>query len=115
MSRITHPTNAASAVVGSEAAPAKLMTTAPRLFACHVVTAFVFLDALSALGTLFDAPPVIEGLQQRSLFVVFRISIILRAGVAGAALVPLTTGRETGLALALVARESLTCSLAQGM
>ena len=71
-----------------------------------------FLDALSARGTLFDAPAIIEGLQQRNLFVVCRISIMLRAG---AALVPLTTVRETGLALALVARESLTCSLAQGM
>ena len=68
----------------------------PR-FACHVVTAFVFLDAVVALGTLFD---VFEGLQQRHLFVVLRILIIFRAG---AAFVPLTTVRETGLALALVA------------
>ena len=67
----------------------------PR-FACHVVTAFVFLDAVVALRTLFD---VFEGLQQNR-FVVLRILIIFRAG---ADFVPLTTVSETGLALALVA------------
>jgi len=101
VSRITHPTNAVSTVVGSEAAPTKLMTAAAHAvlhFACHVVTACASLDAVLAPGTLFDG---IEGLQQRHLFAVFRIFIIFRAG---AAFVPLTTVRETGLALALEAR-----------
>jgi hypothetical protein len=99
VSRIADPTNAVSAVVGSEslakeAAPTKLMTASPRLFARHVVTVFHFLDALSTLPTLSDAPPVIEGLQQgHDHLVVFRSLFILCSGVAFA---PFTTVRETG-------------------
>ena len=69
------------------------MTALPLLFARHVVTVFHFLDALSTLATLSDAPPVIEGLQQGHHFVVFRSLFILCSGVA---FVQLTTVRETG-------------------
>ena len=103
MGRIAHLTNAVGTIVRSEAAPAKFVTAAPGLLACHVVTTFIFLDTFSALRTPFDAPPVLEGLQQRHLFTLFCVSIVLRAR---AVFMPLTPMRETGLAPALVARHN---------
>ena len=98
MGRIAHLMNAIGAIVGSEAAPAKLVTAAPGLPACHVVTTLILLDTFSTLRTPFDAPP-----EERDLFTLFCISIILRAG---AIFMPLTPMRETGLSPALVARHN---------
>lgn len=103
VSSIAFLTNAISAVIRSEAAPAKLKGTSSRFSACHVVAAFVFLDALSALRTLFDGTPAFQGLQQRHFFVLFCILIILRAR---AVFVPLTSVRETRLTPAHVARHN---------
>jgi hypothetical protein len=101
MGRIAHLTNAISAIVGSETEPAKLVKAAQGLLACHVVTTIILLDTFSTLRTPFDAPPVLEALQQLDLFTLFCISIVLRAR---AIFMPLRPMRETGLALALVAR-----------
>ena len=92
------------------------MTALPLLFARHVVTVFHFLDALSTLVTLSDAPPVIEGLQQGHHFVLFRSLFMLCSGMA---FLPLTTVRETGrYTLAVVVRDDrrpvLGCMLLAG-
>ena len=100
VSSIAHLPNAVGSVVGSQAAPAKLITAACGLSARHVITSIIFLNALSTVGTFFDALAVVERLEQRNLLVLVSVLIVLRTC---AVLVPLTPVSETGLASAFEA------------